>query len=128
MTRAVSASVTASVAFATSTRRWRLPEISSGTVPVKAQCGVSRATSKLTSGFGRCPAAWMPATSIARADRAARIVRLASIARAIASSSESVDGACPASRTARKATVAVMRAIVTVPAAGWTIRLIIFMD
>jgi hypothetical protein len=64
LTRAVSASVTARVAVATSIRRWRLPEISIGSVPVNAQCGVSLSYSKAKSGLGRWPAASTPATSI----------------------------------------------------------------
>jgi hypothetical protein len=84
------------VAFATSMRRCRLAEISIGTVPVNAQCGVSRVYSNPSSGLGRCPATLTPATSIARAVRAATTAGLASAARASASVSESDAGVCAA--------------------------------
>src|SRR5258708_17794640 len=120
--RMVSASVTARVALATSTRRWRLPERLKGRVPVNAQCGVSGRYSKLTSGFGRCPAAWIPATSTARAVRAARRVRLASTARLIASFKVSVDGPWPDGAAACNVKLAATRAVVVRNVAGPSIR------
>ena len=83
--------------------------------PGEGPMGVSRAASKLTSGFGRCPAAWMPAASIARAVRAASSVRLASTARPIASFSVSVGGACAATRPALETTMARRTMVVVAP-------------
>ena len=61
-------------------RRARLPPSSSGNARLTTSWGVSRAASNEASGFGRCPATPMPATSTARPRRAATSVRLCSSA------------------------------------------------